>query len=89
VTGWVRLAPGAIFVQITCAIFAIFTIFTSFMCDEADRQIQKMLDNGIIRPSHSPMASPLVCVLKGKEGCDGVRLAVDYRYVNRFTRDDA
>jgi len=35
------------------------------------------------------MASPLVCVLKGKEGCDGVRLAVDYRYVNRFTRDDA
>ena len=48
-----------------------------------------MLDNGIIRPSRSPMASPLVCVLKGKEGCDGVRLAVDYRYVNRFTRDDA
>jgi len=35
------------------------------------------------------MASPLVCVLKGKEGCDGVHLAVDYRYVNRFTRGDA
>ena len=48
-----------------------------------------MLDNEIIRPSGSSMASPLVCVLKGKEGCDGVRLAVDYRYVNRFTRDDA
>jgi len=48
-----------------------------------------MLDNGIIQPSHSPMASPLVCVLKGKEGCDSVRLAVDYRYVNCFTRDDA
>ena len=29
---------------------------------EVDRQIQKMLDNGIIRPSRSPMASPLVCV---------------------------
>jgi len=56
---------------------------------EVDRQIQEMLDNGIIRPSHSPMASPLVCVLKGKKGCDGVRLAIDYRYVNRFTRDDA
>jgi len=56
---------------------------------EVDRQIQEMLDNGIIRPSRSPMASPLVCVLKGKEGCDGVRLAVDYRYVNRFIRDDA
>ena len=54
---------------------------------EVDRQIQEMLDNGIIRPSHSPMASPLVCVLKGEEGCDGVRLAVNYRYVNRFTRD--
>ena len=35
------------------------------------------------------MASPLVCGLQGKEGCDGVRLAIDYRYVNRFTRDDA
>ena len=48
-----------------------------------------MLDNGIIRPSRSPMASPLVCVLKGKNGYDGVRLAIDYRYVNRITCDDA
>ena len=45
-----------------------------------------MLRNGIIRPSQSPMASPF---LKGKKGCDGVCLAIDYRYVNRFTRDDA
>ena len=29
-----------------------------------------------------------MCVLKGRDGRDGVRLAVDYRYVNRFTRDD-
>ena len=35
---------------------------------EVDRQIQEMLRNNIIRPSQSPMASPLVCVLKGKEG---------------------
>lgn len=56
---------------------------------EVDRQIQEMLQNGIIRKSNSPMASPLVCVLKGKEGCDGVRLAVDYRYVNSFTHDDS
>jgi len=35
------------------------------------------------------MASPLVCVLKRKGGCDGVRLAVDYRYVNQFTVSDA
>jgi len=29
------------------------------------------------------MPSPLVRVLKGKEGCDGVRIVIDYRYVNR------
>ena len=55
---------------------------------EVDRQIQEMLEIGIIRPAQSPMASPLVCVLKGRDGRDGVRLAVDYRYVNRFTRGD-
>ena len=55
---------------------------------EVDCQIQEMLRNDIIRPSQSPRASPLVCVLKGKEGCNGVRLAVDYRYVNRFARSD-
>jgi len=52
-------------------------------------QLQEMLANGIIRESTSSMASPLVCVLKGKNGCDGVRLAVDYRYVNQFTVSDA
>ena len=55
---------------------------------EVDRQIENMLTNGIIRKSSSPMVSPLVCVLKGKDGCNGVRLAVDYRYVNSFTFDD-
>jgi len=48
-----------------------------------------MLRNGIILPFQSPQASHLVCVLKGKGGCDGVRLAIDYRYVNRFTQADA
>ena len=48
-----------------------------------------MVANGIIRDSMSPMASPLVCVLKGKNGCDGVRLVIDYRYVNQFTVNDA
>ena len=56
---------------------------------EVNRQIQEMLANGIIRPFESPMASPLVYVLKGKNGCDGIRLAVDYRYVNKFTHNDA
>ena len=54
-----------------------------------DEQIQNMLKQGITEPSQSPMASPLVCVLKGKEGKDGVRLAVDYRYVNKYTYGDA
>ena len=35
------------------------------------------------------MASPVVCVLKGKDGKDGVRLAVDFRYVNKHTAGDA
>ena len=35
------------------------------------------------------MASQLVCILKSKDGEDGVRMAVDYRFVNRFTLGDA
>ena len=35
------------------------------------------------------MASPVVCILKGKDGKNGVRIAIDYRYVNKFTRADA
>jgi len=31
------------------------------------------------------MASPIVCVLKGKNGQNGVRIAIEYRYVNRYT----
>jgi len=53
---------------------------------EVEKQLEEMLANGIIRESTSPMCSPLVCVLK-KGG--GVRLAVDYRYVNSYTISDA
>jgi len=35
------------------------------------------------------MPSPMVCVLKGENSCDGVPLTADYRYVNKFTRNDA
>ena len=35
------------------------------------------------------MASPIVCVLKGKDGKDGVRIAIDYRYLNKFCLGDA
>ena len=56
---------------------------------EVMRQIQELLDLGIIQKSNSPMASPLVCILKGPAGRDGVRLAVDFRYLNRYTVSDA
>jgi hypothetical protein len=56
---------------------------------EIDRQIQELLRLGLIHESTSPQASPIVCVLKGKDGSRGVRLTVDYRYVNRYTIADA
>ena len=56
---------------------------------EVDRQITEMLNRGIISRSTSPMASPIMCVLKGPEGKDGVRIVCDFRYLNRFTISDA
>jgi len=35
------------------------------------------------------MASPIVCVLKGRQGENGVRLFCDYRYLNKYTRADS
>jgi hypothetical protein len=54
--------------------------------NEVDRQIDDLLQQGLITPSKSPVASPIVCVRK-KNG--EVRLTCDYRYVNSFTRSDA
>ena len=48
----------------------------------------ELLELGIIVPSNSEMASPVVCVLKGPNGQNGVRLAIDYRHVNRFSCGD-
>jgi hypothetical protein len=56
---------------------------------EVDRQIEMMLELGLIRKSKSPMASPVICVLKGRNACDGVRIVVDYRYLNKYSRGDA
>jgi len=53
------------------------------------RQIQELLDIGFIQASDSEMASPIVCVLKGRYGENGVRLCCDYRYVNKFTKSDS
>jgi len=36
-----------------------------------------------------PMASPIVCVLKGQNGENGIRLCCDYRYLNKYTIGDA
>jgi hypothetical protein len=52
------------------------------MKDEIDKQVDKMLNNGIIRPSSSPYSSPVVMVKK-KNG--EYRFAVDYRKLNAIT----
>ena len=54
--------------------------------DEADGAIQKLFDQGTVRESTSPWASPLVFVRK-KNG--QVRPCVDYRKLNAITTKDA
>ena len=56
---------------------------------EVDCQIKEMLELGIIKPSNSKMASPIVCVLKGPNGQNGVRIAIDYRYINKYSASSA
>ena len=54
--------------------------------EEVNNEIEKMLEMGIIRPSTSPWAAPIVIVPKP----DGtIRLCVDYRKLNRVTKMDA
>ena len=53
---------------------------------EVYRQITERLEMGLIQPSLSPMASPVVCVTK-KDG--GICIGVDYRYLNSFSVGDA
>jgi len=48
---------------------------------EVNRQINELLELGLIQPLNSPIASPIVCVAK-KQG--GVRIACNFRYVNFF-----
>jgi len=55
---------------------------------EVNSQINTLLNRGFIKLSKSPMASPVVCALKGKDGMGGVRLAVNYQYLNKYTVPD-
>src|ERR1043165_2217769 len=55
---------------------------------EVQRQIEEMLSLGIIRPSKSEMASPVVCVLTDPKGQNGVPLAIAYLHVNKYSLGD-
>ena len=52
---------------------------------EVDKMVGDMLDQGVIQPSSSPWASPVVLVRK-KDG--GMRFCVDYRKLNHVTKLD-
>jgi len=54
--------------------------------EEAKQQITDMLQQGVIQPSHSPWASPIVLVKK-KDG--KYRFCIDYRKLNGVTKKDA
>lgn len=51
--------------------------------------VQLLLHNGLIRPSHSPWASPVVLVPKAGSGGKQLRMCIDYRKLNTQTKKDA
>lgn len=50
-----------------------------------ENQVSEMLERGVVQPSNSPWASPVVLVKK-KDG--SIRFCVDYRRLNKITRKD-
>ena len=47
--------------------------------------VENMLDEGVVKPSEIPWASPIVLVQK-EDG--GVRFRIDYRKLNQITKLD-
>ena len=54
--------------------------------EEGQRAIAEMCEQGVIEPSTSPWASPVVLVRKKSSD---LRFCVDYRMLNRVTRKDS
>ena len=53
-----------------------------------DDKLSELLEQGVIRPSSSPWASPVVLVAK-KDPSEGPRFCVDYTALNKLTKRDA
>jgi hypothetical protein len=56
------------------------------MYDEERSHLKQLLDNAVIRPSHSPFASAIVIVRK-KNGT--IRMCVDVRQLNKQNKKDS
>jgi hypothetical protein len=72
----IPLIPGATAVNVK------LYLYSSAQKDETEQQLQEMLRNGIIQPSISPFASPVLLVKK-KDG--SWSFCVDYRRLNALT----
>src|SRR5919202_1488371 len=72
----IELNPGA--APIACAPYRL----APSEMKEMSSQLQKLLDNGFIRPSSSPWGAPVLFVKK-KDG--SIRMCLDYRELNKLT----